>query len=167
MARLPGTHTRTWNDSTCVVFTIRWLNSRAEQGLNAGFVFTELCFQIPVPSIVHRCASVNVRRSRVCTIHHEQLSLQDLPCLGCHMKWGSAFLLWDTHRNTVTNRDAWHKESKLTAQDKMWVSGRFILSWPGGRSWPERRGTGAEDTSLNSPSARLNEVANREGETDR
>lgn len=48
------------------------------------------CF---VPCIVHRCASIDVRCTGVCTVHHQQLSLQDLASLCCHMKRGGTFLL--------------------------------------------------------------------------
>lgn len=61
--------------------------------LNANCAFNEVRSHCLVPCVVHRCAAVDVRCTGVCTVHHQQLSLQDLSCLCCHMEWGGAFLL--------------------------------------------------------------------------
>ena len=79
--------------------------------LNANCV--EVCSHSFVPCVVHRCASVDVRCSGVGPVHDQQLRLQDLACLGCHMERGSAFLLQlDTH---TQSQEAWQRESYRTS----------------------------------------------------
>lgn len=46
-----------------------------------------------VPRVVHRGASVDVGRSGVGAVHHQQLGLQDLPRLGGHVERRGALLL--------------------------------------------------------------------------
>lgn len=56
--------------------------------LSSGF-WSSAC----VPGIIHGCASIDVWRSRVSSVHHKQLSLQDLTCFSSHVQRSGAFLL--------------------------------------------------------------------------
>lgn len=115
MARLPGRQTQTQNKlSLLVVFTIfkncfafhlTILPQRIEfQVSKSNSFINEVCFHCLLPCVVHRSATVDVRCSGVRTVHHQQLSLQDLACFCCHMEWGSAFLLEGQGRHTNTVR---------------------------------------------------------------
>lgn len=83
-----------------------------------------------VPCVVHRCASVDVRCTRVCTVHHEQLSLQDLACLCCHMERGGAFLLEgqaDTQTESGQEAQKLREHLNSMAYSQMGVSQRVDL----------------------------------------